>query len=106
MIKKKWFTWQEVNENDPSRCIIVPLDYSNFPFNTKNGGSYHVAPARVLGLDYPTYLRFIKQSFPNNVTLEGKNELYVVPYWRKGKELYTFVDLLNNKLSLFLSNRG
>lgn len=95
----KYFVWEEVTPGDPSRCIIKP-NYDIFPFDTKNGGSYNVAPARVLGLSYPTYLKFIRDMFPDDVTLEGKNSLYIVPYWRKGKELYTFVDLLNAKLNL------
>ena len=98
-IGMKYFTWREINDGDPSRCIIVPINYDIFPFNTKHGGSYGVAPGRVLGLSYATYLRFIRDMFPDIVTLEGKNKMYVTAYWKKGKELYTFVDLLNSKLS-------
>lgn len=95
----KYFTWRETEEGNFARCIIVPKDYDKFPFNTKHGGSYGVAPARVLGLSYATYLRFIRDMFPDVVSLEGKNSRYVTAYWKKGKELYTFVDLLNAKLT-------
>ena len=95
----KYFTWVEF-ENNPARCQILPADYEIFPLNTKNGGSYALAPARVIGLDYITYLKFIRQMFPDEVSIEGRNSLYPIAYWRKGKELYTFIDLLNAKLTL------
>lgn len=100
-MKNKYFTYAETP--DLSRCIIIPINYETFPLNTKNGGSYNVAPARVLGLDYVTYLRFIRNLFPDIVTLEGKEKKYVVPYWKKGKELFTFIDLLNNKMELAMN---
>lgn len=97
----KYFTYRKTAPDlESERLIIVPLDYETFPFNTKKGGSYGIAPARVLGLDYPTYLRFIKQSFPSEVTIEGKGSAYPTAYWRKGKELFTFIDLLNARLTL------
>lgn len=100
----KYFTWRSANGVDENRCIICPNDYDNFPFNIKEGGSFAVAPARVLGLTYAEYLRFVRDMFPNAVTLSGKNHLYVIAYWKKGKELYTFVDLLNKKLTLAVKN--
>lgn len=102
MTKVKYFTYIELADSvNGSRCVICPASYDNFPFSTeKSGGSYHVAPARVLGLDYPTYLRFLRDAFGDEVKLEGRNSLYVTPIWRKGKTMYTFIDLLNNKLNL------
>ena len=99
MSKIKYFTWRQVGD-DILKCIIVPTDYDNFPMNTKTGGSYAVAPARVLGLDYATYLRFVRDSFPEVVTIEGKGHRYPIDIWRRGQELYKFVDLLNLKLNL------
>ena len=98
-MSKKFFTYTETIEGNPDRVLIVPKDYDTFPFNVENGGSYNLAPARVLGLSYPEYLRFIRQAFYDDVSIEGKKGLPVA-YWRKGKELYTFIDLLNAKLDL------
>lgn len=98
MAKKEYFTYRE--SPDMTRCVIVPKNYDTFPFNTKEGGSYNLAPARVLGLTYVDYLRFIKAFFGDDVTVEGKGSYYPVAYWRKGKNLYTWLDLLNAKLNL------
>lgn len=99
---REYFTYTEAEPDALDRCIIVPKDYDNFPMNIKKGGSYNVAPARVLGLDYPTYLRFLRDSFGDAVKIEGRNSLYVVPYWRKGPELHAFIRLLNARLILTL----
>lgn len=101
-MKTKFFTYRETIDKNPDRVVIAPLDYEDFPFTIENGGSYNIAPARVLGLSYATYLRFIRQSFPEDVSIEGKNSLYPIAYWRKGRTLYTFIDLLNAKMSLGL----
>jgi hypothetical protein len=99
-MSKKYFTFRPIDNSPLSRCIICPADYDAFPLKTKTG-SYAVAPARVLGLDYPTYLRFIRDSFPEAVTLEGKDGLYVRALWKRGsRELLSFIDLLNIKLEL------
>ena len=97
---REYFTYTEAEPDALDRCIIVPKDYDNFPMNIKKGGSYNVAPARVLGLDYPTYLRFLRDSFGDAVKIEGRNSLYVVPYWRKGPELHAFIRLLNARMTL------
>lgn len=98
IVKKKWFTYQETT--NPKIVTIVPNNYDDFPFNTKNGGSYAVAPARVLGFSYPDYLRFLMIMFPNDVEIVGKGKLFPIVYWKRDKTLYTFLQLLNAKLSL------
>lgn len=99
----KYFTYMETIDNNPDRVLIMPADYDKFPFNTEHGGSYMLAPARVLGLSYAEYLRFIRASFPDDVSIEGKGKMIVQTYWRKGKTLYTFIDLLNAKLTLAMA---
>ena len=107
MSRIEYFTTRHVNDSGIcTKVMIVPKDYDNFPFNIKQGGSYNVVPARVLGLDYPTYLRFLRESFPDVVTLIGKGKKYVVPHWNIGcKEVSTFVKLLNDKLTLAVMNK-
>lgn len=101
---KKYFTFRPVSNEPLARCVIVPADYDSFPLKTKTG-SYALAPARVLGLDYPTYLRFVRDSFPDAVTLEGKDSLYVRDLWKRGsRELLSFIDLLNLKLEKAVSD--
>ena len=94
-----YFKFRETVDRSPDRVIIVP-NYDRSSFTVENGGSFAVAPARVLGLSYPEYLRFLRESFPEQVSIEGKGSYYPIAYWRKGKELYTFIDLLNAKMRL------
>lgn len=107
MGRTEYFTTRPVYSSEICpKVTIVPKDYDNFPFNIKQGGSYSVAPARVLGLDYPTYLRFLRESFPDAVTLVGKGHKYVIPNWKVGcKEVSAFVKLLNDKLTLAVMDK-
>lgn len=100
MAKKPFTIRQAMGDN--KYYIIVPDDYEWLP-PTKRG-TYAVAPARVLGLKYHEYLMFVKTLFPDKVILKGEG--YVVPYWEKNKELYTFVDLLNKKVKLMQMNEA
>lgn len=78
-------------------------DYEKFPMNTRTGGSYNLAPARVLGINYAEYLRFLLTMFPNDVKVIGKGKGYPYAIWRKGEALTNFVRLLNGKLTLALT---
>lgn len=100
--KREYFTFRETTT--PNEFIIVPKDYEAFPFNIKNGGSYSLAPARVLGLSPANYLRFLLNMFPDDVVVRGKGSLYMVAYWKKDKALYTFIRMLNAKISLALDS--
>lgn len=95
---KQYFTFRPINPNDILSCTIVPSDYDDFPMSVKDGGSYALAPSRVLGMDYPTYLRFIRDSFPEAVRIEGQDKKFPIDIWRRGQELYKFVEFLNLKL--------
>jgi hypothetical protein len=96
----EYFTTQETSSTLFSDCIIVPKDMDTFPLKIGRG-SYNIAPARVLGLDYPTYLRFLRDSFPNAVTIVGKGSRYSHPIWKPHTpELRTFLRYLNTKLTI------
>ena len=97
MKRIEYFTYVESMENR-GKFLILPKDYDKLPFDTVCGGSYAVAPARVLGLSYAEYLRFVRDSYPNIVELRGKNSLYIRPLWDLSNELLDFIKLLNMKL--------
>ncbi len=103
MKTKEYFTYRLATPGDFRRCIIVPKDYDNFPFDTKNGGSYHIAQARICGLTYPDYLRFIKWAFPDDVVIEGKGSMYPTAYWKFNESLKKWIEVLNGKLTLALT---
>ena len=101
MKRIEYFTYVESVEV-PGRFLILPKDYDSFPFTTVCGGSYNIAPARVLGLSYPEYLRFVRDSYPDIVELRGKDCLYTRPYWKLSNELVAFIKLLNIKLQYMM----
>lgn len=100
MIRKKHYF--EIREaTSPGEFVIVPnYDELSAEWTAKCSGSYGVAPARVLGLSYPDYLRFLMQMFPKDVVIRGKGTMYPVDYWKKDAMMYTFVRLLNAKMAL------
>lgn len=105
MIKREqWFTFRETE--DFKKIVIIPKNYDKFPMNTKNGGSYAIAPARVLGYTFPDYLRFLTTMFPEDVEIVGKGKMYPTVYWRRGKVATAFLQLLNLKLSLAMGNEN
>ena len=97
MKRIEYFTYVESVDNR-GKFLILPKDYDALPFDTVCGGSYAVAPARVLGLSYAEYLRFVRDSYPNIVELHGKDSLYIRALWSLSNELLDFIKLLNMKL--------
>lgn len=95
----KYFTYKKTVEGNSDRVLIVPIDQEQLPF-ASSSDIPNLVESRVLGLTLAGYLRFIKAAFPNDVSIEGRSETYPIAYWRKGKKLYTFLDLLNSKLTL------
>lgn len=96
---KKYFTITEASGRD-GLYRIIPSDYDTFPMDTKAGGSYALAPARLLGIDYPSYIRYIATVFPDDVSIYGKGCIYLEDCWKKGAALSLWLDLLNHKMEL------
>lgn len=82
---------------DGKRFIICLKNYENFPMDTKEGGSYGLAPARVLGVKPHEYFLYLMQKYPNDVEVVGKGKKYLVAYWKAGSGLQSFLKLLNSK---------
>ena len=95
----KYFSYRDTSE--PLKVMICPADYNTFPYKTTTS-SYAVAEARVCGLSYPDYIRMLMYTFPEDVTIVGKNSKYLTVYWRKGQALYNFVRYLNAKMELLV----
>ena len=75
-------------------------DKFNFPNGTK--GSYGVLPARLLGLSYPDYLKFLRDVLGADVI--GKNAKYPVAFLDKNETTRQFVKLLNAKMETIVYN--
>lgn len=56
-------------------------------------GSYNIVAARVLGLSYPDYLRFVRQNY--SATLRGR-EGYSYAIYKNRKDCVAVVTLLND----------
>lgn len=98
---KTYFIAENVSFSDKEKFIIIPKDYDFFRMNISKGGSYAVLPARILGISYPTYLKYLREKYPNSVTLEGKNNYYIREYWCEGKDLQDFLSFLNQRAEHF-----
>ena len=77
-------TWV-VGLEDDAYALITPY-YIN--------GSYNIVAARMLGLSYPDYLRYIRQNY--NATLRGRQG-YSYAFFKNRNDCYDLVDLLNKK---------
>lgn len=99
IVKKKWFAY---NRSEDTRLVtIVPNEDLEFPMEYIDNTSKHLAAARVLDLDYAQYLYFLTIMFPKDVEIRVENNFPVV-YWERNPAFYTFLQLLNARLSLIM----
>lgn len=70
---------------------------------TYTEGSYNVLCARLLGLDYPTYLRYCRDVF--GAELNGKGHLYAYPVFDKTPLTRQLVKTLNAIAALIIFER-
>lgn len=69
--------------------------YYDGKFIIKKYGSYNVLGARILGLSYGDYLRFLVQ---NGATIVGKKSKYVSFFFEKKEDAIKIQKLLNSYL--------
>lgn len=82
---------------------FISVDYEKFECGLVKEGSWNVLPARVLGISYPDWLRFCRDEF--HAIINGKNCLYIVPYFKDKAVALELTKLLNNRANLlYLSN--
>lgn len=100
MTKVKCFVKDE-SANHPGKWIIRPV-HENFHLDSTEG-SFNLICARLLGLDYPDFLRMCRDCF--GAELIGKNSNYPVAYFNRGKELDGLIELLNARANFVLWER-
>ena len=61
-------------------------------------GNFNVIVARILGLSYPNYLRYCRDTF--NATLRGKKG-YPIPYWKNREDGIKLIKILNQEIKKF-----
>lgn len=92
-------------EELPNKGYGVRLNTEIF-YGGRVSGSFGLIAARVLGLDYPDYLRFVRDNY--NARLYGK-EGYTYATYQNRDDCYKVVNLLNKewqKLEKFLVSKG
>ena len=67
--------------------------YYGGKFTIKTSGSYNVLGARILGLSYGDYLRFLVQ---NGATIIGKKSKYTSFFFEKKEDAIKIQKLLNS----------
>ena len=100
MVEKKKVFYLKERMNDPNRYIIAIDDdlRDEFYIGGLKEGSYHILQALLLNMNYPTYLRFCRDI--GGAELIGKNDLYVIPVFKKTSEAIQIVDMLNAQINL------
>ena len=93
----------EESASRPNWFIIMPVHerISEF-FKTPFEGSYSVLGARLLGLTYSKYLRFLRDVIGADIV--GKNSMYPVAYLKKTEEAQMLVRLLDKRMEAIDKN--
>lgn len=74
-------------------------NHENLRFKT-TCGSYAVFPSRLLGMEYPEFLRYCRDVV--GAELVGKKSLYIVPYFTDKKKLEALIKELDLRVDLIL----
>lgn len=95
----KYFLYEEFSE-DKSFVVINP-NFELLPlYHTR--GSFNILPARLLNLSYAQYLRLCRDHV--GALIVGKNHYYPYPLFKKTKEFFVFLRMLNKLTALALVN--
>lgn len=100
MTKVKCFIRDE-SASHPGKWIVRPV-HDNFHLD-ETAGSYNVICARLLGLTYAQYLRMCRDCFGAEII--GKDSIYPIAYFKRGKEMDALIELLNARANLVLWER-
>lgn len=100
MTKVKCFMRDE-SAAHPGKWRILPI-YENFHLESTTG-SYNLICARLMNLTYPQYLRMCRDCFGAEII--GKDSIYPIAYFKRGKEMDALIELLNARANLVLWER-
>lgn len=102
MIEKKKIFYFRERDGEPNRFTLA-IDYDlreEFFIGGLKEGSYGILFARVLNMDFPTWLRFCRDV--GGAELIGKDALYVYPVFKKTSEAIQILDMLNTQMNLIV----
>lgn len=100
---EKYFELDSLPEDNKKYLVKLTKPYFTFDEETKCG-NFHIIGARLMHLDYATYLRFCRDSL--GATIRGKNCRCPYPVFVKNTETLMFVKLLNKRMAYVMSERN
>lgn len=98
---KKYFYLEESPYNPG--YYVISLEHSNFPFSGGIRGSYNIIIARILNLSYANFLRYSRDVL--GARISGKETYYIVPYFKRTKEVDQLIKLLNSRMEMLIHER-
>ena len=92
-------------ENSPiyPEKYLIRVNPENFPMPHGMTGSYNVLMARLMNLDWPTFLRFARDEL--GAELIGKKSRYILPYFDMTPDVKSFIKLLNARMKYVLNEQ-
>lgn len=82
---------------------IITIDPVDFPFPNKMTGSLDLLCARLLNLDYITYLRYMRDVL--GAEIQGKRSRYMIVYLDKTDDVKSFLKLLNARMNYVMNEQ-
>lgn len=97
----KYFSLEPAPHFSGKYLIVMNQEEMPFPHGTR--GSYTVMPARVMGLSYPDYLRYVRDKL--GAELIGKKSKYISVYFEYTDEVKMLVKLLNKRMAYIMAEQ-
>lgn len=74
---------------------LIRFSEKVYKFFGKTESSYNVIPSRILGLSYPSFLRFVRDKF--NAEIDNQSLKYPVAQFNSEKDCQEVCDILNER---------
>lgn len=83
--------------------FVIRVNPEGFPFPNKITGSLGLLCARLMNLDYITYLRFLRDEL--GAEIHGKRSRYMSIYFDLTNDVKSFVKLLNARMNYVMNEQ-
>lgn len=101
----KYFTLETLPWEEQRKHYTITPNFDLLPLTkVPEGGSYNVLQARLMGFDWPTFLRFCRDYLGADVV--GKGRYYPAIYFDNTERVRQYVRLLNKTASYAMTERA
>ena len=92
-------------DNSPlyAEKYIIRINPEGFPFPNKITGSLNLLCARLMNMDYITYLRYVRDVL--GAEIHGKRSRYMSVYFDFTADVKSFVKLLNARMAYVMNEQ-